>query len=247
MTKLYDILFEEAPKKPDLLARLAKERLAAAAKNRTKASPSGKIEMHPHQILTAMQNKIKDELPAITKLTKETDPSKDDITTAKKALGDVEQAVGAIASFQGFGTKAEEIKPKEKAAEPQPSQTVNPTAKTEPQMPAIGTAKTEPQIPAIATAKTEPQMRIAKTQEVPQANIEDIMRQRANMAAYPDAQRQAEQERARMQGAATQVLPAARPGFGQRLKQGLQSVGKRLGLEETIKESVREGLKNSKR
>ena len=230
MTKLYDILFEEAPKKPDLKKRLAD----AAIQNRTKASPSGKIEMHPHQILTAMQNKIKDELPAITKLTKETDPSKDDITTAKKALGDVEQAVGAIARFQGFGQEAEEIKPKEKAAEPQPSQTVNPTAKTEPQMPAIGTAKTEPQIPAIATAKTEPQMRVAKTQEVPQADIEAI-------------QRTALQRPGVQPGISTEVLPAARPGFGQRLKQGLQSVGKRLGLEEAIKESVREGLKNSKR
>lgn len=211
-TKLYDILFEEvAPTKkttPDLKARLA----AMQKSKTTAASPSGKVELHPHQILTGMQDKIKGEIPAISKLVKDPDPSKEDIKTAKKALNDVDNSVDAIANFQGFAKEVQADAPKEKPTpEPQPKQTVNPTAKPEPQA-------------------------VAKTQEVPQANIEDIMRQQANMRAYPDAQRQTEQEKARMQGAKPQVLPTKQPSLFQRLRQ-------RVGLEEAVRQAVRKGMK----
>ena len=223
-TKLYDILFEDTTTKkaPDLKARLS----AMQQKGKTTATPSGKVELHPHQILSGMQDKIKNEIPAISKLIKDPDPSKDDIKAAKKALDDVDNSVDAIANFQGFAKEVEASAPKEKAVEPQPEQAVSPTAKTEPQA-----------VSNIGTARTQPQMPVAKTQQVPQADIEDIMRQQANMRAYPNAQRQAEIDRARMQGATTQVLPSKQPSVFQRLRQ-------RVGLEEAIKQAIKEGLKN---
>lgn len=215
-TKLYEILFElsaATKKTPDLKTRLA---AMQQQKGKPTATPSGKVELHPHQILTGMQDKIKNEIPAISKLINDPDPSKEDIKAAKKALDDVDNSVDAIANFQGLS--------KEKLL-PQPKQTASPTAKTEPQAASN-----------IGTVKTQPQMRVAATQEVPQPDIEDIMRQQANMRAHPNAQRQTEIDRARMQGATTQVLPAAKPGLFQRLKQ-------RVGLEEVIKQAIKEGLK----
>jgi hypothetical protein len=208
---LYDILFEEPAKRIDLKARLA-----AMQRNKPfAASPSGKMEMHPHQILIGMQSKIKDELSTISKLAKETDPSKEDVSAAKKALDDVENNVNAIANLQGYTTEPEK-KSETKTKEPKPESkqsVVSPTAKTEPQQTVtnIGTAKTEPQMPAVRQP--------AQTQPVPQVDIEKMMRN-APTSQMPNT-----------------APTAQKPSMFQRLKQ-------RVGLEEVIKDSVKAALKN---
>jgi hypothetical protein len=58
----------------------------------------------------------------------------------------------------------------------------------------------------------------------------------ANLAAYPEAERQRQQALARAQSARTQQLPVTKPGMFQRLRQ-------RIGLEEEIKKAVKSGLK----
>lgn len=217
---LYDILFEEAPpKKVDSRAQMAANRAEREAYKSAgelpKPSPSGKVGYSMQQLVSGIQGKIDQEIPAISKIAKDPDLSKDDIKTAKKALDGVENSVDTIAQIKGF--EVQTSVPKEKEAAPQPKQQ-----------------------PPPPPAKTEPQIRIAKTQEVPQVDIQDIIRQQANMRAYPEAQRQAEINKARMQGAKTENLPVKQPNLFQRLKQ-------RVGLEEAIREAISEGFKQESR
>lgn len=93
--KLYDILFE----KVDLKARLA-------AMQKTKSalipqpSPSGKIDMHPQQIMHGMQDQIKANLPVISKIVDNPAPEEADINAAKAAAIEVSNTVDAIAGVQ---------------------------------------------------------------------------------------------------------------------------------------------------
>jgi tRNA U34 5-methylaminomethyl-2-thiouridine-forming methyltransferase MnmC len=193
--KLYDILFEDAApaKRPDLAARLKKTQDAATPKR----SPSGKIEVHPHQVLSAMQDQIEKEIPTITQIAKEINPSKDAIATAKKAIDQVDKVIDGIAYFQGDSSK--QSQPQQPIDKPKQAQS------------------------------SEPQKNptVAKTQEVPQAAIEDAMRQQT-----------------KSQGANTSVPPANKPGLFNRLKQGAQAAKQRIGLEEAIKEAVKDGFKS---
>lgn len=193
--KLYDILFEDASpaKRPDLRARLKQTQDAATPKR----SPSGKIEVHPHQVLSAMQDQIEKEIPTITQIAKEINPSKDAIATAKKAIDQVDKVIDGIAYFQSDSSKeAQPQQPTDKPQQAQPSEPQkNPT--------------------------------VAKTQEVPQAAIEDAMRQQT-----------------KSQGTNTSVPPANKPGLFNRLKQGAQAAKQRIGLEEAIKEAVKDGFKS---
>jgi hypothetical protein len=152
-------------------------------------SPSGKMEFQPHQLIPKMQAKIKTELPAISNLAKEPDPSENDVVAAKKASDDVEQNISAIADIKGYKLKSE---PQQPVASPAVSPTALPKwrlGSTEmapylfpsqgSSMPTkssasqqatvdIGTAKTEPQMPAVRQP--------AQTQPVPQVDIEKMMR-----------------------------------------------------------------------
>ena len=226
--KLYDILFEDAApaKRPDLKARLATLQTAQKSKASTEktASPTGKLGatgggISQQQLVQGSQEELKKNVEAISAVADKLEPSEQEVKKAKEALVNVPAQVQTISHL---------LYPEMPKEQPKAS-------KTEPQN--IATARTLPQMPARDAT-------IAKTQEVPQTSIEDIMRQQANMRAYPEAQRQAEAERARMQGAKTEVLPAAKPGLFNRLKPGAQAVRQRVGLEEAIKEAVKDGLKS---
>ena len=57
---------------------------------------------------------------------------------------------------------------------------------------------------------------------------------------FEDAMRQ----QTKSQGTNTSVPPANKPGLFNRLKQGAQAAKQRIGLEEAIKEAVKDGFKS---
>jgi len=212
-------LFEEGQKTPDLKARVA------AMRKTPQKSPTGKIEMSQQQMVHGLQGEIQKKLDPIMNITKGVDPSKNEIQKAQKASQEVNQSINAIAVYKDVSPKELEKSdtPKQSPVDAPMNQSINSPLNQ-------------------ATLARQPS--VSKTQEMSQDDINKAIEAnilQRNQAAYPEAERQRQQTLAQAQRAPTQPLPATPP------KQGFfAGVRKRLGLEEIIKEAVKQGLKQTK-
>ena len=142
---LYNILFEEASKKPDLKARV--QAMKAARDSAT--GPTSKIDtargMSIPDLVQSGQKELKTKVEKLSKVANAIKPSENDMQQAKEAAKEVSTDVTAISQILYPETSKESSKPATKSVE-QSSEPVSVTAKTEPQN--VGTAHTLPRTPA---------------------------------------------------------------------------------------------------
>lgn len=213
---LYDILFEEASKKPDLQARVQ----AMKAARKSTSEPQSKIDtgkgMSIPDLVQSGQKELKAKVEKLSKVADAVKPSEKDVEQAKEAAKEVSTDITTISHILYPETSKEE--PSKPAATPkpaeEPSKSVSATAKTEPQN--IAVAPTLPQIPARAPAKT---------MEMSPEQLKGAMQVGGLPQSGPTAP-------TATPGSSTQVLPAAQ-------KQGLMN-----RLKGMFKETAREAIKD---